>query len=187
MNAIPSDAADDSLMWWATRYVLGDLAPAEIDAWEARLLNEEAACLAVAEAARLILGLQTALQIPAASEPPPVAVAQLVKTTRTGRRTPAGPTLAMLLTSAVAVVFAASLNWSTPSPVIDDGSAVTLVEMWRDGERVAPTAGSDAEMDEVAEAYPVGDEVAVPNWLLAAVSLERSQKNRADDDVWEDN
>lgn len=169
-------------MWWATRYVLGELNPTEAAAWEARLADDEAACLAVAEASRLLLGLQAALRAPVIVLPAAAAAPG-----KSARRSAGGRTLTTLLTTAVAVVFAGWLNWSTPSPVIDDGSAVTLVEMWRDGERVAPTAGSDADLDEVAGADPVGDDVAVPNWLLAAVSLERSHKSRADNDVWEDN
>jgi len=187
----PPSAADDSQMWWATRYVLGELTSAEAAAWEARLADDEQACAVVAEASRLMLGLQAALQVPAVvmtvAASSPAKTSSPLKNSHSPRRSAFGPTLTMLMTTAVAVVFACWLGWSSPSRGVDDGSAVALVELWRDGDPLTRGVGNDADVDEVAEMDPAADGVTVPNWLLAAVSLERSRRDSAGDDVWEDN
>ena len=166
----------DSLNWLAVRYVLGELSESELLAFEERLATDLAVCEAVADAARLTLTLQVA----AADWPvSPVCATNSPRmlpdaTVHSSKTTPRGSwlVLAGATTAAAALLAAMSLGpASSPSTQLArvDRSASELVSLWRTGSAVAELDLDDADV-EVAES---GAEVAVPDWLFAAVSLEQ--------------
>ena len=166
----------DSLNWLAVQYVLGELSESDAFAFEERLATDLVVCEAVAEAARLTLTLQVA-----AADSPVVATCATNSprvlpdaTVHSSKTTPRGSwlVLAGATTAAAALLAAMSLGpASSPSTQLArvDRSASELVSLWRIGSAVAELDIDDADV-ELAES---GAEVAVPDWLFAAVSLEQ--------------
>ena len=167
----------DSLNWLAVQYVLGELSESELLAFEERLETDLAVCEAVAAAVRLTFILQVAVAdspvVPAfATNPPRVLPDATVHSFKT---TPRGSWLVLAgATTAAAVLLAAMSLGPASSPSTQlarvDRSASELVSLWRTGSAVAELEIDDADV-ELAES---GTEVAVPDWLFAAVSLEQS-------------
>lgn len=166
----------DSLNWLAVQYVLGELSESELLAFEERLAVDLVACEAVAEAARLTLTLQVA-----AADSPVVAACTTNSprvlpdaTVHSSKTTPRGSwlVLAGATTAAAALLAAMSLGpASSPSTQLArvDRSASELVSLWRAGSAAAELNIDDAEVELVESR----SEVAVPDWLFAAVSLEQ--------------
>ena len=174
----------DSLNWLAVQYVLGELPEKEVFAFEERLASDSAACEAVAEATRLTLALQSAVTdivtvaIPEATTP----------NVRSSKPTPRGSWLALTgaTTAAAGLLAAMSLGPNGPRQdqlALVDRSATELVSLWRTGSAVAETDTdeSDAELSES------GHEIAVPNWLFAAVSLEQGKAAGNSTEEWQEN
>ena len=166
----------DSLNWLAVQYVLGELSESELLAFEERLAVDLVACEAVAQAARLTLTLQVA-----AADSPVVAACTTNSprvlpdaTVHSSKTTPRGSwlVLAGATTAAAALLAAMSLGpASSPSTQLArvDRSASELVSLWRAGSAAAELNIDDAEVELVESR----SEVAVPDWLFAAVSLEQ--------------
>lgn len=166
----------DSLNWLAVQYVLDELSENELLAFEERLAVDLVACEAVAEAARLTLTLQVA-----AADSPVVAACTTNSprvlpdaTVHSSKTTPRGSwlVLAGATTAAAALLAAMSLGpASSPSTQLArvDRSASELVSLWRAGSAAAELNIDDAEVELVESR----SEVAVPDWLFAAVSLEQ--------------
>jgi anti-sigma factor RsiW len=170
------------LAWLARQYVLGELPDDESARFEATLADDPAACEAVAEATRLVLTLQVALPQP-------------MQPARTNHRLVAATALA-------AGVLVAVLAWRPavfePTESEHDGlvraevikarqiEARQLVQQWRGGRTlVGPLMTSDEDDIELADSAD-----AVPAWMLAAVSIEKSQavgEPGQDDELIEDN
>lgn len=174
----------DSLNWLAVQYVLGELPEGELFAFEERLASDSAACEAVAEATRLTLALQSAVADVAIVAAPAIAAPGV----RSAKTTPRGSWLALAgaTTAAAGLLAAMSLGPKGPSQsqlVRVDRSASELVSLWRTGVAAAET-DADESYVEVAE---MNREVAVPNWLFAAVSLEQSKAAGNASEEWQEN
>lgn len=150
-----TDSIED-LNWLAQQYVLGELGAEAVEAFEARLADEEEAGAALARAVQLVAALRTGRAV------------RVERSTsrRAWRRLAYGLSAAA---AAGAVVWLAPRT-ATESPeevaVIAPQRALELVSRWRDA-RPESMPGSDRWNDEEQDA---GDDV--PNWLMAAVSLE---------------
>lgn len=162
----------NSLNWLAVQYVLGELPESEMFAFEERLAFDSAACEAVAAATRLTLTLHSAVADAVTMAPASAAT----PAARTSKGTPRGSWLALAgaTTAAASLLAAMSLepNGTHHEPLARaDRSASELVSLWRTGSSALDTDAdeSDVEVDESNR------EVAVPNWLFAAVSLEQSK------------
>lgn len=165
----------DPLNWLAVQYVLGELSESEAFAFEELLATDLAACEAVAEATRLTLTLHAAT----GSQSVPALVADSFHaspstTNHSSKTTPRGSWLALAgATTAAAVLLAAMSLGPASSPstqlALVDRSASELVSLWRAGSAAAELDFDDADV-ELAESRL---EVAVPDWLFAAVSLEQ--------------
>ena len=149
----------------------------ELLAFLVGVLRDGHAADEVAAAVRLTFILQVAVAdspvVPAfATNPPRVLPDATVHSFKT---TPRGSWLVLAgATTAAAVLLAAMSLGPASSPSTQlarvDRSASELVSLWRTGSAVAELDIDDADV-ELAES---GTEVAVPDWLFAAVSLEQS-------------
>ncbi len=179
----------DSLNWLAVQYVLGELHESEACAFEERLAVDLVACEAVAAATRLTLCLRIGADQLAVSELPMVALPdQAVRRVGVKAPAPRGSWLALAgaTMAAAGLLVAMSLGpvGSRYEPLAQvDQSASELVSLWRAGSSTAvPVADeSDAEVDES------NHEVAVPNWLFAAVSLEQAKPVGEPAEDWQEN
>jgi anti-sigma factor RsiW len=197
-----SSGVDGALNWLAMQYVLDELSDADRVAFELRLADDLVACEAVAEASRMNLTLHAALAESTSSD----SGGKNDRVNRVVAPTPRRSWLAVgTAMISVACLFMAIAYW--PHESADPGvsqaepsgqsagdrsgvnrsagirSAVELVSMWRDGMQVAESNLEDAEAD-LHE--PVSD-VAVPDWLLAAVSLEKNGVVEGPPEEWQDN
>ena len=157
LNAnLTSDASPeaDPRFFQAVQYVLGELSAHEQAAFEASLAEDASLCEQVAEAARLTHGVQLALAVSVPKSTVPV---------RRDRWLVA--TVAVLATGIAAGLLA---TVSAPQP---PDQAARLVSLWRDAGRTntATTFSANGlDTDDNVDA----NEDRVPNWMLAAVSLE---------------
>lgn len=180
----------DSLNWLAVQYVLGELTESEAFAFEARLETDLAACEAVAEATQLTLALRSteAVSQTTSELERPSFVERPAAPVRSGTATTRGSWLALSgAISAVAVLFAAMSFGPAGVPTTQlaavDRSASELVSLWRIGSDATEPDFDEADV-ELAEA---GHEVAVPSWLVMAVSLEESKPGANPSDEWQEN
>ncbi len=174
----------DSLNWLAVQYVLGELSESEASAFEERLAVDLTACEAIAEATRLTLALQLAAadrvvvrDHVAITDLSAVALShQLELRSCSMRRASRGSWLALTGAAMAAAGLLAAISLgpagSRQEPLAQvDRTASELVSLWRTGSLMAATVLDDADV-EVDES---NHEVAVPNWLFTAVSLEQLQ------------
>ncbi len=203
-------AAGDLLFWQATRYVLQEMSDPEAAEWELRLESDETACLAVAEASRLLCGLAQVCGLPevkplaaaatgGAAVPGSVAGMPQVRRNGTDRVASSRMLLALAGSVAAVVLVVAGLRFSGSDPLVTavapvDGDDVAgqLVDLWRTGGgRSAPsvsqrTALEPDEREFIDLESEIDDVGSPPGWMLAAVSLERMPTEVRDgDDVWE--
>lgn len=141
---------EESLDWLAQRYVLGELAADEVTAFETRLADDELAAAAVADAARLVMALETAQEDTTSGRP--------------SRRSWAGRIAIGLAGLAAAVTIIGLLQ--SRDDVAGSRSA-ELAERWAE---IADTVTPEELADD--DDASVGDDV--PDWLLAAVTLEQN-------------
>ena len=174
----------DSLNWLAVQYVLGELPESDQFAFEERLATDSAACEAVAEATRLTLTLQSAV-----ADVVTVAASEVAAPgVRLAKTTPRGSWLALAGATTAAAGLLAAMSLGPNGPRQDqvarvDRSASELVSLWRTGSSAAETDADESDV-EAAEASP---DVAVPNWLFAAVSLEQGKAAGNPTEEWQEN
>jgi hypothetical protein len=205
--------AGDLLFWQATRYLLQEMSEAEAAAWEVHLESDEAACLAVAEASRLMCGLAEVCGLAAVKPVVPAAVS-VVGSPRVRKGAFRRTLLALAGSVAVVMLLSVGLRPSVSDRLTtavlpdggdpdggdpdggdsdnDDEDAVQLVGLWRtSGVRsspdVSPRTGLESDEREFIDLDSEIDDVgSPPGWMLAAVSLERGPAEVHDgDDVWE--
>jgi anti-sigma factor RsiW len=180
----------DSLNWLAVQYVLGELPESEMTAFEERLASDSVACEAVAAAAQFTLTLQAAVTDSpvavtcemATSRVSPAGAAQSAKTA------PRGSWLALAgaATAAAGLLAAMSLGPSGTRQdqlVRLDRSASDLVSLWRTGAAADETDADEPDVEGVETSH----DVAVPNWLFAAVSLEQGKAAGNATEEWQEN
>lgn len=153
---------DDSLEWLARRYVLGELEADEMATFEARLADDDQAAAAVADAARLVLAIQAAqavqtTQATLESRTPPTDLSAR-------RHLPNRPWAARIAVGIAGLAAAVAFVWVLPR---GGDEAAELAARWAEIPEVVPA--DDAAEDEEAD----GDDV--PDWLLAAVTLEQDE------------
>lgn len=161
-----SSPNDDRDNWLAMQYVLGELSETEQLAFEDRLATDLAACEAVTRASRLLL---TAREVLAESRPAPVHVAPVVLPAKPQRNS-----WLVVVVSSAAVAMLCLLGLRAPSKTESvarltgrDPAAAELVSLWHSGMAVV-----DSESDDIDELADAAGDVAVPGWMLAAVSFE---------------
>ena len=174
----------DSLNWLAVQYVLGELPEGEMSAFEERLATDSVACEAVAEATRLTLTLQFAVADVATVAAPAAATPNV----RSAKTTPRGSWLALAGATTAAAGLLAAMSLGPNGPRQDqvarvDRSASELVSLWRTGSAAIETEADESDV-EVAE---TNHDVAVPNWLFAAVSLEQGKPAGNSTEEWQEN
>ena len=158
-------SVDEQRNWQAMQYVLGELSDSERAAFEERLADDLATCEAVTSASRLVLTARAAL-----SETK-VDLAAVAGSSR-GRVVAGSSRGSWLAVAATTVALALLCLCAIPSPnrmdvASLDPAAAELVSLWRSG--MSPGDDESDDMEELAD--PSGD-VAVPGWMLAAVSFE---------------
>ena len=175
-------SVDEQRNWLAMQYVLGELSDSDSAAFEERLADDLATCEAVTSASRFVLTARAAL-----SEPTIDFVAVAVAGASRGRvvaGSSRGSWLAVAATTAALVLLCLC---AIPSPKRTDvasldPAAAELVSLWRSG-----TSLGDDESDDLEElADPAGD-VAVPGWMLAAVSFEAPETTDAPSEKLQEN
>jgi len=161
--------ADHDLNWLATQYALGELSPADHAVFEARLATDEAACLAVAEAVRLMVQLRAAT-VPvgavalAATSSTPVPGRQLAR-----RWAAAWVTVAMLT---VAMAWFA-VHQAVPPAAVELASTDLLARWTHAGLVDDADAWDDADLD----GEWLDESLSAPNWLVQAVQLADESKS----------
>ena len=183
----------DDLRWLAFQYVAGELAGAELERFEASLLEDQAAREAVGEAVELTQATHLACRRPA------VVASRTAETSTSARWVPAawmtiGAALSLLLV--IGLQFA---RWPTP-PSDSDGKmadpgllAVAWIEN-SENEEVRSLWGTEPTADEewdhqapwLAEDETVGDDDGgwmAPSWMesaIAGMAAEGSQDGDSD-------
>lgn len=171
-------AGNSEVAFVALQYVLGELNGSALEQFEARLCEDAAVADAVAAASRLVVGLTA------------IRTAPVIHPANPGpSRTSAVRRVAALLwtvTACLALVAGGTLLWPGGWNRSAEDLATTerLVGLWRDSNQwVRPANSISREPIETAELVETGDDDAastdaagesttVPNWLIAAVSLE---------------
>ena len=147
-----TDKHDREIDWQAFLYLSGDMAPAEIAAFEDQLAHDQEAREAVAAAAVLIGKLAEAR--PAAPDPLPV-----VPTPDRGTRR-----VAVAATIAASLLVCWSLLRSSQGPASPTGEeARELISFWSEAWTPSENGSADATADDE------DSESTVPSWMLAAV------------------
>ena len=164
----------DPRFFQAVQYVLGELSVTDQAAFEAALIDDVTLCELVAEATCLTQGVKLALATPA----PGVAV-----TVRRDRWL-----VAAVVTLATGI--AAGLLATVSAPQAPDQTA-RLVSLWRDAGRTNTATSFSASSLEADDSVDANED-RVPNWMLAAVSLEHrpsraSLPGDTPPEPWEDN
>lgn len=176
-----SSVVDEQQSWLAMQYVLGELSESERDAYEDRMSNDLAICEAVTAASRLVLTARTALELDGRPSP-----ALDRNHGVNGTHSIRSSWLVVAVTSvAMALLCVFSLHVPVRSPSgtnVANGNpaAAELVSLWRSG----MNAG-EAESDESEDLVDASGEVAVPGWMLAAVSLEAGAVDDSSEKVQE--
>lgn len=155
---------DDALPWLAERYVLGELTAADAAAFEARLADDEQAGAAVADAARLLTAI--AATNPHGAAGPVGTVAWPAGRTQPPRRAWRGRITIGLAGLAASVAVGGFLARMTKDAAA--GRTGDLAERWAE---IAAVSAPEEPVDD--EDVAAGDDV--PDWLLAAVTLEQAR------------
>ena len=158
--------------WLAFRYVSGELSAADAEAFELQMLDDPRLCDAVVEAGLLVTTIASTEKQPAAarekqrvSPRPQTAIASFVAV------------CCCLLVVSLAARLATTRDSGSES-VASSGSAEVenvevLVDVWIDG------ISDDAEMESI-EADLLSQDLEVPGWLMAAVSLDVGEPSASD-------
>lgn len=153
--------------WLAMQYVLGELPEHEQVAFEERLPTDLDLCEAVT-AASLVL------QTTRAAFTTPDTVARSVVTSPQPATKSNRSLLAVAVASAamaLAVLLVVRLPQNTQQPAVltanPNPQAAELVSLWQSG-----SDPDNEDADDVDDELESGAEVAVPSWMLAAVSIE---------------
>ena len=153
--AAPGDDRPADLDWLADRFVLGELSADEEQAVVDRLADDDALAAAVARSSRVIAALRATP--PGSGEPATPAASRA--------RTRLGVAAAV----AAALALVACWPWLAPrsGPAVADGGPREVVRLWRQADESVWQ-----EEEPLAEDEPV-DGDAVPDWMLAAVGLDK--------------
>lgn len=165
--------------WLAMQYVLGGLSDAERNAFEERLPTDLQLCEAVTAASRLVLTAHAALEANSSS----------ISIRRDSRRRTSGRSWSALVVTAAAMAMALLLVVRIPvkSPTDarvanDSPQAAELVSLWRSGSNA-----NDDDSDDMDDVIDDAADVAVPSWMLAAVSIEAGHAINAPSDQVQEN
>ncbi|MBI1346519.1 hypothetical protein GC163_09540 [bacterium] len=183
---LPDLPAKDQTSWLCWQYVLGELSPTETASFESQLEHDWQLAEQVATAVTALANLQQAVS------PAPLPMSATVSSSNTVHQ-PRQPVShwSMIAALSLACLTVGTTLYSTSgrstleSPVASH-AAVRLVHLWRDGsQHVRPTLAADIEDSTTSlDVEPV----AVPSWMIAAVSLEQQTSNPGNaDDEWETN
>ncbi|HEY4260593.1 MAG TPA: hypothetical protein VGM98_10540 [Schlesneria sp.] len=161
--------------WLAMQYVLGELSDVERNAFEERLLTDLQLCEAVTAASRLMLTAREVLATDAAA----VFIRHQSNQRTSGRSWSA--VVATIAAMAMALLLVVRIP--TNSRVANDSPhAAELVSLWRSG-----SDASDDDSDDLDDAMDNAADVAVPSWMLAAVSIEAGRPINAPSDQVQEN
>jgi len=187
--------ASDELQWLATCYVLSELSPEDQQRFEERLATDEWAQRAVVEATRLFILCSAA---GGASSIIPRSMQGSVaaeRSSRVGSLSPKSSRLipvslaaSMLLTAGLIGTIHQILPVDTPATTRSVSSRTSdLVRLWRDSpletdpSTTASFSGSSLENE---EADDPADDLAIPSWMMAAVSEDRESLGHDQQEIW---
>jgi anti-sigma-K factor RskA len=159
--------------WLAMQYVLGELSDAERNAFEVRLPADLELCEAVTAASRLMLTAHAAIE----ANSSPISVRRDSNQRTPGRSWSAVVVMAAAMAMALLLVVRIPVKSPNDSP-----QAAELVSLWRSG-----SDSSDDDSDDVDDIIDDAADVAVPSWMLAAVSIEAGHAINAPSDQVQEN
>lgn len=171
-KTILSPGSDDERNWIAFQYVTGELSDAERDAFEERLLDDLAACEAVAAMSELCQQYQHATDVEPASSihhtPTPTVFSRL-------------RSWVAVASTLAAVVWLFVLLDGTETPSVssinptETEDAAGLIAGWANSEP-EETLPEDSlyKLNEVD--FNDGSAPEIPGWMIAAVSLENAER-----------
>ncbi len=182
---------DLDLDWLAMRYVLGEFSESDRDAFEVRMADDLAACEAVANAAQLRWRLQQAIGAPESSP-----ITHLHRNLETSGRAVSGRGSLLAVGTAItalACLFVGVVFWpqisleprltrDTSSFNSNDRdaeaeSAMQLLSHWHSGQiELEPSENED-------DTFELSDDVVIPAWLIAGVSLDQSDASDGHSDL----
>ncbi len=173
----------ESQFWQAFEYVAGDLSPEDSEAFELRLLDDVPLCEAVAAAVQMTSGI-AACKVPSALSTNATGLPAVRRLeNRSSQTAPASRAIAaMIATSCCCLLLAFVLSTTHLKPgqtmagnLQDADDAEWLVSAWAAGKTDEPMWETDEREYE--------QELDVPEWMLAAVSLPDADTNEAGGDV----
>jgi anti-sigma factor RsiW len=150
--------------WLAMQYVLGELPDSERNAFEERLPAEVELCEAVTAASRLMLTAHAVMEANSSS----ISVRRDSNPRTPGRSWSAFVATAVAMAMVLLLVVRIPVKSPTDGRVANDRpQAAELVSPWRSG-----SDSSDDDSDDMDDVVDNAADVAVPSWMLAAVSIE---------------
>ncbi|MDB5343272.1 MAG: hypothetical protein JWP89_1649 [Schlesneria sp.] len=165
--------------WLAMQYVLGELSDTERNAFEERLPSDVDLCEAVTAASRLMLTAHAAIEANSSS----ISIRRDSNRLTPGRSWSAVVATATAMAMALLLVVRIPVKSPTDGRVANDSpQAAELVSLWRSG-----SDSSDDDSDDVDDIMDDAADVAVPSWMLAAVSIEAGHAINAPSDQVQEN
>jgi anti-sigma-K factor RskA len=165
--------------WLAMQYVLGELSDAERNALEERLPGDMQLCEAVTAASRLMLTAHAAIEANSSS----TSIRPDSNQPRPGRSWSAVVATAAAMAMALLLVVRIPVKSPTDGRLANDSpQAAELVSLWRSG-----SDASDDDSDDLDDVVDDAADVAVPGWMLAAVSIEAGHPINAPSDQVQEN
>lgn len=160
-----SESRDERLMK-AFRYVANEMSADESDSFELAMLEDQALCDAVVQATTLTTALATSAGRPQTTTVRPAVVASKAADVRSSNRSMAA------IATGIAVCCCLGLLVSISQPQPD--SEIAIYTEQEDAELLVGVWTDEAMADsviEVEDSEIVADELDVPDWLLAAVTM----------------
>lgn len=160
--------------WLAFRYVAGELSVTEAEAFELQMLDDPRLCDAVVEA-----GMLTTTIASTEKQSPTVSVAAVRQEQRSSPRPQTAIASIVAVCCCLVVVVLTARLATTPdvggesvasSGSADAGDVEVLVDVWADG------ISDDAEIESL-ETDVLSQDLEVPGWLMAAVSLDAGESS----------
>ena len=172
-----SKTSSETQLWEAFQYVSGDLTVEESEQFELRMADDADLCDAVAEATLLTLSVA---ELPAGSESISLQAAatqeQVPQQSRSAHRAIA---TIVSLTCCLALGVFLLRSPSAPSPA--SSTEATVADQTTDNAEDLVNAWADSFADEESETeVAVADELEVPDWMFAAMTLPELEDEHSD-------
>lgn len=173
----------EELYWAAFRYVAGEMSDIESDEFEQRLADDADLCATVAEVSALVLSVAAVRSVDASATEPDRPVTLVTPARTSGKRAAgsvsrAAAILATVGCIALALLAAGRFRDDAGNVQVGDAGVIdaeTLVLAWADNRPV------EVPNFELVADDSFSDELAVPDWMLAGVSLAELENSEHSD------